>query len=80
MKAKNKNPLYVVKGDDIEVAENLFDMLIKKLNLEPVVDFFMEIFKMLFEQINSYQAFMVLKECFDEFMNRVELFRKFSIV
>lgn len=80
MKAKNKNPLYVVKGDDIEVAENLFDMLIKKLNLEPVVDFFMGIFKMLFEQINSYQAFMVLKELFDEFMNRVELFRKFSII
>lgn len=80
MKAKNKNPLYVVKGDDVEPAKNFFDLLIKKLNLEPVFDFFMELFKTLFAQVNSYAGFIVIKEMFDEFMRKVELFKRFSII
>ena len=80
MKAKEKNPLYVVKGDDVEIASNFFDMIVKKLNLEPVVDFFIMIFKMLFEQVQSYAAFVIVKDLFDDFMKRAELFKKFSIV
>lgn len=80
MNAKNKNPLYVVKGDDVEPAKNFFDMLIKKLNLEPVFDFFMEFFKSLFEQVNSYAGFVVIKEMFDEFMRKMDLFKRFSII
>ena len=80
MKNKEKNPLYVVKGNDIEQADNLFDMLVKKLNLEPVVDFFMMIFKMLIDQAQSYTAFLIIKELLDEFLKRVELFKRFSIV
>lgn len=80
MQAKSKNPLYVVKGDDIEPAKNFFDLLIKKLNLEPVFDFLMELFKSLFEQVSSYAGFIVIKELFDEFMRKAELFRRFAII
>ena len=55
-------------------------MIVKKLNLEPVVDFFIMIFKMLFEQVQSYAAFVIIKDLFDDFMKRAELFKKFSIV
>ena len=80
MKAKAQNPLYVVKGNDVHPAQNLLDLVVKKLNLEPVFDFFMEMFKMLFEQVQTYSAFVILKDLFDEFMARVDLFKKFSIL
>jgi hypothetical protein len=80
MKAKNKNPLYVVKGDEVQPASGVVDLLIKKLNIEPVIDMLMNLFKMLFEAVNSYAGFMVIKNLFDELMNRVELFKRFSIL
>lgn len=80
MRAKNKNPLYVVKGDQVQAASGIFDMLIKKFNLEPLIDIIMNIFKMLMEQVSSYSGFMVIKSLFDEFMQRVELFKKYSIL
>jgi len=80
MKAKNNNPLYVVKGDEVQAANGLFDMLIKKFNLEPAINILMNLFKMLFESVNSYSGFMVIKNLFDEFMKRVELFKRFAII
>ena len=80
MKDKMKNPLYIVKGDEVHPAKNFVDLVIKKLNLEPVFDFLMEMFKILFEQVNNYSAFIILKDLFDEFMSRVDLFKKFSII
>lgn len=80
MKAKNKNPLYVVKGDDVEPAKNFIDLLVKKLNLEPAVEFLMELFKTLFNQVKTYAWFVIIKDMFDEFMRRIELFKRFSII
>lgn len=76
---KNQNPLYVVKGDQVEEAENFVDMLIKKLNLEPLLELFMNILKMMLDNVTSYPIFMVVKELFDHLMARLELFKKFSI-
>lgn len=80
MKAKNTNPLYVVKGDEVQPAKNFFDLIVKKLNLEPVVEFFMELFKTLFEQVKTYSAFVIVKDMFDEFMRRADLFKRFAII
>ena len=77
---KKQNPLYVVKGDEVHPADGIIDMLIKKFNLEPAINILMNLFQMLFEQVSSYAGFVVLKNLFDEFMKRVELFRRFSIV
>ena len=80
MKEKNKNPLYVVKGDEVQPADGVVDLLVKKLNLEPLIDIFMNLFKMLFESVNSYSGFLVIKNLFDEFVKKMELFRKFAII
>ncbi|MBD65584.1 MAG: hypothetical protein CME62_10275 [Halobacteriovoraceae bacterium] len=80
MKNKKQNPLYVVKGDQVEQASNLIDMLVKKLNLEPVLEFLISMFKMLFEYAKTYPAFMVVKKMFDELMAKLELFKKFAIL
>lgn len=34
---KNKNPLYVVKGKEVQEAFGIFDLVVKKFNLEPVI-------------------------------------------
>lgn len=80
MSAKPKNPLYVVKGDQVEEANNFVDLIIKKLNLEPLIEVMINILKMLLENIQSYSAFTMVKDYLDFLVQRFELFRKFSIV
>lgn len=63
---KNKNPLYVVKGKDVEEARNVFDLVLKKLNLGPVYEFIQNLIKMLLENVKSYPTFVAIKNMIDE--------------
>lgn len=63
---KNKNPLYVVKGKDVQEAKDMFDLVIKKLNLEPVIQFIQTMLKMVLENIKSYPTFIAMKNFLDE--------------
>lgn len=65
---KNKNPLYVVKGQNVEQAKNLFDMLIKKLDLEPVMRILNQLLEFLLSQVKSYPMFAVVKSMIDQWM------------
>ena len=77
---KNQNPLYVVKGDQVESANDLIDLLIKKFNLEPLLDFFKMVFKIMLENIKTYPMLAAVVEFFELFFQRFELFKKYSIV
>ena len=63
---KNKNPLYVVKGKDVQEAKDIFDLVLKKLNLEPVVQFIQNMLKLILENIKSYPTFLAMKNLLDE--------------
>ena len=65
---KMKNPLYVVKGKDVQEAKDLFDLVVKKFNLEPVFDFIQNMLKMILENIKSYATFVAMKNLLDELM------------
>ncbi len=80
MSAKAKNPLYVVKSDHVEEANNFFDLIVKKLNLEPVIELFMSLLKMLMENIQSYEGLKFVQEYLDLLLQKFELFRKYSIL
>jgi hypothetical protein len=77
---KKQNPLYVVKGDQVEEADGLFDMLFKKFNLGPVIDILNAIFKMLVENIKTYAVFVAVSEFFDLVVDLLLLFKQFSIL
>ena len=77
---RTKNPLYVVKGNDVEEAQGVFDMLMKRFNLQPVMEFLMHIFNFLLENVKNYQTFIIIKELLDDVMKRLELFKRFSII
>jgi hypothetical protein len=65
---RQKNPLYVVKGQNVEQAKNFFDMLIKKLELQPVINFLQSMITMLLEQVKSYPTFVLVKNMIDQWM------------
>lgn len=71
---KIKNPLYVVTNDgkDVESAHGLFEMLIKKFGLEPV----MEMVKSLIDSLpgfsGNYGAFLFLQDLIDRFVAFIE--------
>lgn len=83
MKNKTKNPLYVVKGDQVEEASGLLDLVIKKLNLQPLMDllqpFFQQLFKMLLEQVDSYPKLKAIHDFFETLVARLALFKSHSI-
>ena len=77
---KNKNPLYVVKGKDVHEAKDIFDLVIKKLNLEPVVQFIQNMLKLILENIKSYPTFVAMKNLLDELIVRYfGLVKKFGL-
>lgn len=71
---KNKNPLYVVKGKDVFEASSLLDMAIKKLNLEPALKILKNLILFLFEIIENYAMFQVVKSFIDEYINKLNEF------
>lgn len=77
---KNKNPLYVVKGKEVQEAKNVVDLLVKKLNLEPIIQFIQNMLKMILENIKSYPTFLAMKNLLDELVVRYfGLVKKFGL-
>ncbi len=72
--AKAKNPLYVVTNDgkDVESATNLFDMLVKKFGLEPLMQIFKSIVDMISGQVGNYGFFLFLQDLVDQFVAILE--------
>lgn len=68
---KNKNPLYVVKGKEVTEVRSIFDLVVKKLNLEPIISFLQNLLKILLEQIENYPTFIAVKSKIDEIVAMV---------
>ncbi len=75
---KNKNPLYVVKGKDVEPATGVVDLIVKKLNLQPALEFFEYLFNLLLSMVDSYPKLKAVMDFMDMVVARVKLFKNFS--
>ena len=73
-KSNKKNPLYVVtnEGKDVETAESIWDAVVKKFNLQPVIDLFMVLVELIAKQINSYAALTWLNEELTKFNEELD--------
>lgn len=73
--SKKKNPLYVVteKGSVVEEASGLFDALIKRFSLGPVIGLFETIFKELLSLVTNYQMFTLVKAWLDQWVEQLSL-------
>lgn len=75
---KNKNPLYVVKGKDVEPATGIVDLIVKKLNLQLALEFFEYLFNLLLSMVDSYPKLKAAMDFMDMVVARVKLFKNFS--
>lgn len=73
---KNKNPLYVVKGKDVEEAASLFDLVIKKFNLAPAITVLRNIFFLLLEQVENFAVYQAVKNFIDEVIQKASALGK----
>lgn len=69
-----KNPLFVVtnNGQDVEQAYGFLDAMVKKLGLEPVMEFLQMIFNILMEQVGGLVALELFRGIFDEVVDNLE--------
>ena len=76
-KRKNKtNPLYVVtnKGQDVEQANNVIDLWVKKLGLAPVLELLDFLLKSLTSLVSNYAMFVTVKEILDGYLEQIQFF------
>jgi hypothetical protein len=78
---KNKNPLYVVKGKEVQEASSVVDLVIKKFNLEPMINFMRNFFYFLLEQVENTAQFQAVKKFIDEMIQKImDLGKRFGVV
>ena len=72
--AKKKNPLYVVTNDgkDVEQADSIWDAIVKRFNLQPLVDLLWTLLELMAKQINSYAALVWLQKELERFNDNVD--------
>ena len=80
MKTKVKNPLYVVKENHVEEASGILDLLIKKMNLGPLVELLNSLFEMLLENVKNYAGFVIVQNFIEFIVQKFEMFRRFSVI
>jgi hypothetical protein len=68
---KTKNPLYVVKGKEVQEASSVFDLVIKRFNLEPAINILKNIFYLLLEQVENFAMYKTVKSYIDMIIERI---------
>lgn len=68
---KNKNPLYVVKGKDVQEASSLMDLVIKRFNLEPAINILRNIFYLLLEQVENFAWFQAIVKFYNDMVQKI---------
>ena len=73
MSDSKKNPLYVVSknGVDVEAANGILDLILKKTGLDQIIPVLENIMAILMSQVNSYPMFMEMKKVFDAIFEKV---------
>ena len=64
---KSSNPLYVVRnnGVDVEAANSIIDLILKKTGIDQMIPVLENIMAILLSQVNSYPMFIEVKKIFD---------------
>ncbi len=68
---KNKNPLYVVKGKEVEEASSIMDLVIKRFNLEPAINILRNIFYLLLEQVENFAWFQAVTKFYNDMVQKI---------
>ena len=75
---KNKNPLYVIKGKNVEQANSFLDLIIKKLDLEEAINIFKNIVSILLSQVQTYAVFESVTKFVNDLLEKIKKFLEAS--
>lgn len=62
---------FTKNGKDIEIAANMVDLFLKKTGLDKVLEIFLNIAKILFDNVQSYPMFMAVKNFVDQWLEKL---------
>ena len=70
---KSSNPLYVVRnnGVDVEAANGIIDLLLKKMGIDQIIPVLENLLAILLSQVNSYPMFMEIKKMYDRLFEKM---------
>lgn len=70
---KTTNPLYVVRknGVDVEEANGLLELLLKKTGIDKMLPILESFFHILLSQVQTYAVFMEVKKLYDTVFGKV---------
>ena len=68
---KTKNPLYVVKGKEVQEASSIMDLVIKRFNLEPAINILRNIFYLLLEQVENFAWFQAIVQFYNDMVQKI---------
>ena len=70
---KSSNPLYVVRnnGVDVEAANSILDLILKKTGLDQLIPILENILQILLSQVTSYPMFLEVKKIYDAIFEKV---------
>lgn len=71
--------MYIVKKNVVEEASTVWSYIVKRLELEPMINLLNQLLRMLMDSLSSYAAFSKFVEFFNLMVSRLELFKKFGI-
>lgn len=61
---------FTKNGKDIEMAANVIDLFLKKTGLDKALEIFLNLVKVLFENVQTYPMFLVVKNFADLWLER----------
>ena len=72
-KRKSTNPLYVVRnnGVDVEQAQNILDLILKKTGLDKAIPILESVLHIILSQVESYPVFIEVKKMFDKLFEKL---------
>ncbi len=70
---KSTNPLYVIRnnGLDVEEANGLLELLLKRSGLDKMIPLLESFFELILSQVQTYAIFIEIKKMYDQVFEKI---------
>ncbi|MFA5584208.1 MAG: hypothetical protein WDA09_08330 [Bacteriovoracaceae bacterium] len=69
---KQKNPLYLVKGKTVHPTQNIWEYVIEKFNLRPVINILFQLISFILEQVKDYPSFVFARQFIENVIEKIQ--------
>ncbi|HLT22664.1 MAG TPA: hypothetical protein VKZ84_04445 [Bacteriovoracaceae bacterium] len=69
---KQKNPLYLVKGKTVHPTHTVWEYVIEKFNLRPVINILFQLISFILEQVKDYPSFVFARNFIENIIEKLQ--------